>query len=118
MMEVVIIVVMLESPKAISNVDAIAAVPGVDSVLIGTSDLTLEMGIPGQLEHSDVTAAYQAMISACEKHGKYPGMGGIYEPALLRKYVGMGVKLVLAGSDLSLLLSAGKTRVADVREAK
>ena len=69
-------------------------------------------------EHSDVTAAYQAMISACEKHGKYPGMGGIYEPALLQKYVGMGVKLVLAGSDLSLLLSAGKTRVADVREAK
>ncbi len=116
--ESTLIVVMLESPKAISNVDAIAAVPGVDSVLIGTSDLTLEMGIPGQLEHSDVTAAYGAMIAACEKHGKYPGMGGIYEPALLRKYVGMGVRLVLAGSDLSLLLSAAKQRVADVREAK
>ena len=113
-----LLVFMLESPKAISNVDAIAAVPGVDALLIGTSDLTMEMGIPGQLDHPDVIAAYEAMLEACKKHNKHPGMGGIYQPELLQKYIGMGVKLIIAGSDLSLLMAAGKARVFDVRAAQ
>lgn len=113
-----LLVFMLESVKSISNVDAIAAVPGVDSLLIGTSDLTMEMGIPGQLDHPDVISAYEAMLGACKKYNKYPGMGGIYQPELLKKYIGMGVKLILSGSDLSLLMAAGKARVADIRAAK
>jgi len=111
------LVMMLESPTAIENADAIAAVPGVDALLIGTSDLSMEMGIPGQLDHPDIIAAYQAMIRACQKHNKHPGMGGIYEPKLIEQYVDLGVRLVLAGSDLSLLMSAGRARVNDVRAA-
>jgi 2-keto-3-deoxy-L-rhamnonate aldolase RhmA len=113
-----LLVFMLESPKAISNVDAIAAVPGVDALLVGTSDLTMEMGIPGQLDHPEVISAYEAMLGACKKYNKHPGMGGIYQPDLLQKYIGMGVKLILSGSDLSLLMAAGKTRVADIRAAQ
>jgi 2-keto-3-deoxy-L-rhamnonate aldolase RhmA len=112
-----LLVFMLETPKAIANVDAIAAVPGVDALLIGTSDLTMEMRIPGQLEHPDVLAAYEVMIAACKKYNKHPGMGGIYQPELVRRYVGMGVKFILAGSDMSLLMSAGKARVSDIRSA-
>ena len=112
-----LLVFMLETPEAINNVDAIAAVSGVDALLIGTSDLTMEMGIPGQLEHSDVIAAYEKMIAACRKHKKHPGMGGIYQTELLQRYVGLGVKLILAGSDMSLLMSAGKSRVSDIRSA-
>jgi len=41
-----LIVVMLETPQAIANAAAIAAVPGIDSLLIGTSDLSMELGIP------------------------------------------------------------------------
>ena len=50
---------MLESPEAIGNADAIAAVPGVDVLFIGTSDLTAELGISGQMGHAKVIAAYQ-----------------------------------------------------------
>ena len=113
-----LVVIMLESPEAVANVEEIAAVPGVDALLIGTNDLTMEMGIPGQLDHPEVVAAYDAMITACEKNGIYPGMGGVYQPALLEKYINMGVKLVLAGSDLSLLMAAGKARVDDIRSAR
>jgi 2-keto-3-deoxy-L-rhamnonate aldolase RhmA len=87
-------------------------------LLIGTSDLSMEIGIPGQLDHPDIVAAYQAMIAACEKHHKHPGMGGIYAPELMRNYIAMGVRLVLGGSDLSLLMAAGRARVADVRAAR
>ena len=44
-----LIVVMLETPTAIDNAEEIASVPGIDALLIGTNDLTLEMGIPGEL---------------------------------------------------------------------
>jgi len=110
-----LLVIMLETPTAIANADAIAAVPGVDAVLIGTNDLCMEMGIPGQISHPDVADAYRTMIAACEKHGKFAGMGGVYDPPLMRAYIAMGVSFVLAGSDLSLLMAAGRARVADIR---
>ena len=46
--EETLVVVMIESPQGVANADEIAAVPGVDALLIGTNDLCFEMGIPGQ----------------------------------------------------------------------
>ncbi len=54
-----LVVVMLETPKAIANAAAIAAVPGIDSLLIGTSDLSIELGIPGQFDDERIVAAYR-----------------------------------------------------------
>ncbi len=104
-----LVTVMLESPTAIANADAIAAVDGVDVLLIGTNDLCAEMGIPGQYDHDDVVAAYDAMISACRNNGKHPGMGGIYS-GLMERYIKMGARFVLGGSDLSFLMTAAKQR--------
>ncbi|MGE8940849.1 HpcH/HpaI aldolase family protein [Leptospira interrogans] len=108
-------VVMLETPEAIANADAIAAVPGIDVLLIGTNDLTAEMGIPGELMHPRVAEAYQTMIAACREHGKWAGMGGVYSDEGLRHYIGLGVRMVLSGSDLSLLMSAGRARTTALR---
>lgn len=103
-----LVVAMLESPAAIASADAIAAVPGIDALLIGCSDLTSEMGIPGQFFHADVVKAFETMIAACRRHGKWAGMGGVYTEEGFRKYVGMGVRLVIAGSDLGYMM-AGAT---------
>ena len=115
--EQLLIVVMLESPRAIENAEAIAAVPGVDALLIGTSDLTAEMGILGQLGHERVEAAYRRVIDACRKHGKFPGMGGVYDPPLMDKYVKMGMRLILSGSDLALMMAAARERTTFLRKA-
>ena len=112
-----LITVMLESPQAIANAEAIAAVPGIDVLLIGTSDLTAEMGIAGELTHPRVVAAYESVIGACRKHGKWPGMGGVYVEELMRRYVGLGMRMILAGSDLALLMQAGTQRAAFMRGA-
>ena len=109
------LVIMLETSDAISNVDEIASVPGVDALLIGTNDLCMELNIPGQLDHPSNIKAYEATISACKKNGKYVGMGGIYSPDLIEKYVHMGVQMVLGGSDLGLMISAGKEQTAKIR---
>ncbi len=113
--EETLVVVMLESPRGIENCEVIAAVPGIDALLIGTNDFCFELGIPGKFDDPRVADAYRKTIAACRKHGKFPGMGGMYTPELLERYIGMGVQLVLAGSDFSLLLQAGSARAALVR---
>ena len=55
---------MIETAEAVANADAIAATDGIDCLLIGTSDLTADMGISGQAEHPRVQAAYKAVIDA------------------------------------------------------
>lgn len=113
--EETLVVVMIESPAGVANAGEIASVPGVDALLIGTNDLCFEMGIPGQFDDPRVAEAYRQVIAACRKHGKFPGMGGLYTPELLERHIGMGVQLVLSGSDLSLLMQAGSARASLVR---
>jgi 2-keto-3-deoxy-L-rhamnonate aldolase RhmA len=113
--EQTLVVVMVESPRGVANCEEIAAVPGVDALLVGTNDLCFEMGIPGQFTDPRVGEAYRKVIAACRKHGKFAGMGGMYTPELIERHVAMGVQLVLSGSDFSLLMQAGAARASLVR---
>jgi 2-keto-3-deoxy-L-rhamnonate aldolase RhmA len=110
-----LITVMIETPEAVENADEIAAVDGVDVLLVGTGDLTTEMGIPGQAGNERIVAAYEKVIAACRKHGKWAGMGGAYNEPDLRRYIGMGVRMVLAGSDLTLMMQAGSQMTSMVK---
>jgi 2-keto-3-deoxy-L-rhamnonate aldolase RhmA len=104
------VVVMLETPDAIAKADAIAAVPGIDSILIGTNDLCAEMGIPGQFSDPRVEDAYRKVIAACKKHNIHPGMGGVYDPKLMEKYIGMGMRFILSGGDMGFLMAGARER--------
>lgn len=110
-----LVVVMLETPRAIDSADAIAAVPGLDVILIGTNDLCAEMGIPGQFANPKVEEAYRNVIAACHKHGVHPGMGGVYEPKLMARFIGLGMRFILSGSDLSFLMAGGRERASFLR---
>ncbi|MES2187178.1 MAG: aldolase/citrate lyase family protein [Pseudomonadota bacterium] len=108
--EEMLVIVMLESPEAIGLADEIAAIPGVDVLLIGTNDFCAESGIAGQYGHEKVVAAYQTVIEACKKHGKYPGMGGVVDHALMEKYIGMGMRFILSGNDIGFMMAGAKAR--------
>jgi 4-hydroxy-2-oxoheptanedioate aldolase len=110
-----LVVVMLETPTAIANAEAIAAVPGIDSLLIGTNDLAMELGVPGGFADERIVAAYQSVCDACRAHGQFAGVGGIADEALLRRYIGMGVRVVLPGSDLSFMAAAATRTAATMR---
>src|SRR5258705_11095447 len=110
-----LITVMIETPKAVRNAEAIAAVPGIDSLLIGSSDLSVELGIPGENGHAKIQEAVDTVVAACKKHGKWPGMCGAYSEELLQLYIGKGMKLLLAGNDLPMLTNAARTHQAKVR---
>jgi len=103
-----LVVAMIETPRAVDNVEAIAAVPGIDVLLMGTNDLCLEMGIPGQIEHARVGTAMDRMVAACRQHGKWPGLGGVYAREPMQRCIDRGMRFVLAGNDISLLLAAAQ----------
>ena len=113
-----LVVVMLETPRAIDNAETIAAVPGIDVLLIGSNDLCAEMGIPGQFDHARLEDAYRRTIVACAKHGKYPGLGGVYNEALMARYIGMGARFVLSGNDGAFLSAAATGRSGFLRGLK
>ena len=113
--ENMLIVIMLESPEAIENVETIAAIDGVDVVLIGTNDLCMEMGIPGDYSNPKVKNAYIKVIEACKKYGKTPGMGGVYNEELMSEYIKMGMKFILSGSDLSFMMQSASQRSNKLR---
>jgi 2-keto-3-deoxy-L-rhamnonate aldolase RhmA len=55
------------------------------------------------------------VVDACRANGKFAGIGGIADRELLRRYIGMGVRLVLPGSDLSFMASAAGECAAAMR---
>ena len=110
-----LLIVMLETEEAVENAEAMAALDGSDALLFGTSDLTIEMGIPGQMGHPRVVKHYETAAAACKKHGKFLGMGGIYDPAVMKDYVAMGAQLILAGNDFPFLMKAAKEQAEIVR---
>ncbi len=110
-----LITVMIETPKAVENAEAIAAVPGIDCLLIGSSDLSMELGIPGDRGHQKIQDAVDKVVAACKKHNKWPGMGGAYSDDLLKLYTGKGMKMILSGNDMPLMIAATKALQSRVR---
>lgn len=110
-----LVIVLLETPTAIANADAIAAVPGIDSLLIGPHDLAMELGIPGGFSDECIVAAHQTVCDACRAHGKFAGAGFVTDEKLLRRYIGMGARLILPGSDLTMMVRAATETAAAMR---
>jgi 2-keto-3-deoxy-L-rhamnonate aldolase RhmA len=113
-----LLAVMIESPEAVENAAGIAAVDGVDVLFIGVNDLAEEMGLSGQLDHPRVVDAVAAIGKASASCGKHAGIGGIGDVALLRRYIGLGLRFILGGNDFSFMMSAARQRAEQLRSKR
>ena len=117
--EATLVCVMMEAVDALEHVEEIAAVEGVDMMLIGTNDLTAEWGIPGDYDDPRVAAAYERTIAACRKHGKHVGIGGLASrPDLVERFVRMGALYVSTGTDIGFLVAACTAKAKAVQAIK
>lgn len=111
-----LLAVMIETPEAVANAAAIAAIPGIDALLVGSSDLSISMGIAGQFGHARIREAYATLADACARHGKALGLGGIYDDELSRDYIRAGCRFIIAAHDQGLMLNAATSRAAFLRD--
>ena len=69
-----IIIIIAEPPAAISRIEEIAAVPGIDVVNLGVNDIAYATGHPGEPEHAEVVALVDQAIAKILKGGKTVGL--------------------------------------------
>lgn len=109
--DAVIVQILLETPAAVADADAIAAVDGVDILSIGANDLTAELGVPGQYDDPRVLDAVRTVGEACRRHGKLLMLGGIADLSLVERLRPLGVcSLQLTGMDTDLLYAGSAAR--------
>ena len=56
------------------------------------------------------------MIAAVHKHGKFPGMAGIYNEAIMPRYIEMGARFILSGQDAAFMLAGAQSRTGFLRK--
>lgn len=107
------VLVQIESRTALSCAAEIAAVDGVDGVFFGPADISADMGLLGQPNHPDVTAAIIEGASRVQKASKPSGIlvGGA---DLARQWLDRGFVFVAAGADVGLLANAARSLRADL----
>ena len=106
---------LVETVDGIKNVEAIAAVPGIDVVWLGHYDLTNAMGITGQFDHPDFLAAVDRLVAACRKYGKTPGFL-VTDTASARAWIARGFRCLGYSTDIGLMQGALATGIAGMRE--
>jgi 4-hydroxy-2-oxoheptanedioate aldolase len=107
-------IVQIESPAAVENADAIAAVDGVDVLFVGPSDLSHSMGMLGNFKHPDFVAAIRRTAAAASSHGKHCGLL-LPAPGDFKKYYDLGYRFMASGSDAVLLNNAARALVEGIR---
>jgi 4-hydroxy-2-oxoheptanedioate aldolase len=114
--EEICVLVQVESTTGLANVDAIAAVEGVDGVFFGPADLSASMGHLGRPQHPEVRKALDDGIAAVIAAGKAPGILAT-DPALARGYLAAGALFVAVGLDTAVLGRAARTLAAEFGRA-
>ena len=109
------LLVQIENREGLANLDAIAAVDGVDGVFIGPADLSASMGYRGNPGHPEVQAAIEDAILRIQKAGKAAGILSA-DQKLAKRYIELGAAFVAVGVDTTVLMRGLQTLAATFKE--
>ena len=111
-----LVVCMIETREGLANVEAIAAVAGVDVLHVGCNDLLAAMGKPGAFGDPEIVAAVERVIAVAKAHGKYAGLGGERDLARQNAFIKKGVRFVTTQTDIGFLMAAAGQRTTQIRQ--
>jgi 2-keto-3-deoxy-L-rhamnonate aldolase RhmA len=116
MNELTMVIAMLETAEGVQNAEAIAAVPGIDALMLGPADLSTELGIPGELKHARIHEAWLTAVAAARKHGKHfvAGAGGPDAADMVAR----GARILMGGNEVAYLMSAAREAAAKMRSTR
>lgn len=108
---------MIESRRGVENADAIASVSGIDAILIGANDLTIDLGIAGQHDHPQAVEAFGTIIAAGQKHDTPILVAGIGSLDIVARYINMGAApCYFGGMDTKFVLDGARREAEAFRE--
>ena len=109
-----LVIALIETQAGVENVEAIAAVPGIDVLWLGHFDLTNSLGIPGGFDDPRFERAVDRIAAAADRHDKALGMM-VADEAWARRYIAKGFRMIAYGIDHHLLQSALSRGIAAMR---
>ncbi|WP_353150847.1 4-hydroxy-2-oxoheptanedioate aldolase [Pollutimonas bauzanensis] len=96
------LLVQIETQEGLDNLEAIAAVDGVDGIFIGPADLSASLGHLGDMKHPNVQNVIEDAIRRIRACGKAPGIL-TFDEALARRYIELGSLFTAVGMDAAVL---------------
>lgn len=109
------IVVQIEDQKSLNQVDEIAAVEGVDVVMLGPADFSILGGFPGQFDHPKIDEALKKIAAAADRHGKSWGIPG-GSPQRIKELLARGARWTTCGCDLIWVKNGLEQAKKDLQE--
>ena len=103
-----LLIAQIETERGLENVEAIAALDGIDCLWLGHFDMTNFLGIPGQFDHPKYLNAIKTIVKVARKHGKGRGFMAA-DAAWARRYKRYGFNMLATGTDQGILMNGVKT---------
>ena len=100
--------------QSIKNINEIAAVEGVDCIFVGPFDLSISLGIPGQINHPLEKEAIEKVATACQKHKKVAGIL-MFDQDLLKQWIDKDFRFAVYSSDITMIADAASKAVGELK---
>lgn len=109
------IAVQAETTESIENINEIAALDGVDCIFVGPFDLSISLGIPGQINHPLEVEAIEKVAKACKAHKKIAGIL-MFDQNLLADWIKKDFRFAVYSSDITMIADAASNAVKQLKE--
>lgn len=108
------VIVQIETPEALSRLDEIAAVPGLDAIFVGPGDMAASLGHIGRIAEAEVQ---EVLADAARKAGALDLPVGIVGPTpeMVRAFLGMGYSFAAIGSDIALMTGRARAVLGEIK---
>ncbi|MBI4876775.1 MAG: aldolase [Acidobacteria bacterium] len=108
-----LVVLQIETQKAVDARDELLSIPGIDAVMVGPVDLSISLGVPGDFMHAKMVDAMDKIRESCVKHGVAPGTQ-TRNPQLARFWKERGMLFLGCGNEVGMLFERAKSLIAEL----
>ena len=111
------IVAHIETRQGVENIDQIVSLPGLDICLVGTSDLSLDYGNPGDYKGKDFRELVQKVFDAAEQNGAARGIPASDHDSV-KYWIDHGVQFFECATELDMLRAGAAKTIEDLHRAR
>lgn len=110
------VIVQFETALSIERCDELLSVPGIDVAMVGPTDLSISLGVPGEFDHPKILEAVDVFVAACERHGVVPGIH-CRDCKMAMPWLQRGMRFLGCGSEHGMMLQKARDTMGEIRSA-
>lgn len=108
------VIVQFETTLSIERCDELLTVPGIDVAMVGPTDLSISLGVPGEFDHPKILEAINVFIAACERHKVVPGIH-CRDYHMAMPWLRRGMRFLGCGSEHGMMLAKARDTMVEIR---